>query len=111
MVYHRTAELSEIGVFEARVQSRLYLADFDCAFHDVRKGHHELHDPANYTASQAFAKELLDSGSNGVNYRCVRRAGGECIACFRPKLVRNVRPDAHFEYRWEGRRTPMIRKL
>lgn len=111
VVYHRTAELAEIGVFEARVQSRLYLADFDCAFHDVRKGHNELHDPVSYQASQAFAKRLLDSKSNGVIYLCVRRPGGECIACFRPKLVRNVRPDAHFEYRWEGGRTPAIRKL
>jgi len=111
VVYHRTAELAEIGVFEARVQSRLYLADFDCTFHDIRKGHDNLHDPNSYKASQAFAKDLLDSGSNGIIYRCVRRAGGECIACFRPRLVRNVRPDAHFEYKWDGSRTPSIRKL
>jgi hypothetical protein len=111
VVYHRTAELAEVGVFETRVQSRLYLADFDCAFHDIRKGRDDLHDPNSYKASQAFAKTLLDTGSNGVIYRCVRRAGGECISCFRPKLVRNVRPDAHFEYRWEGNRTPSIRKL
>ena len=111
VVYHRTAELAEIGVFEARVQSRLYLADFDCTFHDVRKGHDDLHDPVSYKASQAFAKRLLDAASNGVLYRCVRRSGGECIACFRPRLVRNVRPDAHFEFRWEGGRTPVIRKL
>ena len=111
VIYHRTAELAEIGVFEARVQSRLYLADFDCTFHDVRKDHDDLHDPHSYKESQAFAKHLLDSGANGVIYRCVRRPGGECIACFRPKLVRNVRSDAHFEYRWEGSRTPSIRRL
>jgi RES domain len=113
-VYHRTAELAEIGVFETRVQMRLYLADFDGAFHDVRPDTPEnlpLHDPNSYTASQAFARELLGSGSNGILYRCVRRAGGECIACFRPALVLHVRQGAHFEYRWEGTRTPAIRKL
>src|SRR2546426_5747371 len=35
-VYHRTGELAEIGVFETRLEMRLYLADFDSAFHDVR---------------------------------------------------------------------------
>ena len=60
---------------------------------------------------QAFARELLASGASGVIYRSVRRRGGECIACFRPALVRHVRIGAHYEYRWEGTRTPKIRKL
>lgn len=114
VIYHRTAELAEVGVFETKVRARLYLADFDGAFHDVRADlpeHLPLHDPRSYTASQALAAALLEGGSNGILYRSVRRAGGECVACFRPRLVRNVRPDAHFEYRWEGRRSPAIRKL
>lgn len=114
VVYHRTAELAEIGVFETRVQMRLYLANFDAPFHDVRPNRAEnrpLHDPVSYTASQAFGRELLEAGSNGVVYRSVRRAGGECIACFRPKLVLDVRPDNHFEYRWEGTRKPGIRRI
>ncbi len=113
-VYHRTAELAEVGVFETRVQMRMYLADFDAAFHDVRPDttkNRPLHDPQSYAESQAFARELLESGSNGVVYRCVRRRGGVCIACFRPKLVLRVRQGPHFEYRWEGTRTPVIRKL
>jgi len=113
-VFHRTAELAEIGLFETRVQMRLYLADFNAVFHDVRpntSGNRPLHDPNSYAASQAFARELLESGSNGILYRCVRRAGGECIACFRPALVRKVRQGPHFEYRWEGTRRPVIRKL
>jgi len=113
-VYHRTAELAEVGVFETRLQMRLYLADFNSAFHDVREDVPEnlpLHDPVSYTASQASARQLLDAGSNGVLYRCVRRPSGECIACFRPALVSKVRSDAHFEYRWEGQRTAVIRRL
>lgn len=113
-VYHRTAELSEIGVFETRVQMRLYLADFNARFHDVRPDIPEnvpLHNPNSYSASQAFARALLTSGSNGVLYRSVRRPGGECISCFRPALVSHVRPDVHFEYRWEGKRMPVIRQL
>jgi hypothetical protein len=113
-IYHRTAELAEVGVFEARVQERLYRADFDAPFHDVRVRRPEnraYHDPASYEASQALARTLFEAGSNGVLYRSVRRSGGECVACFRPALVGNVRPEAHFEYRWEGRREPRIRRL
>jgi hypothetical protein len=114
VVYHRTAELAEIGVFETRVQVRLYLCDFDARFHDIRARvpeHEPLHDPVSYTASQALARDLLEAGSNGVIYRSVRRRGGQCLACFRPALVGNVRPDAYFEYRWEGRHTPRIHRI
>jgi hypothetical protein len=113
-IYHRTAELAEVGVFEARVQERLYLADFDAPFHDLRaprRQYRAYHDRASYQASQALARELVEAGANGIVYRSVRRAGGECVVCFRPTLVGNVRPDAHFEYRWEGRREPRVRRL
>ncbi len=114
VAYHRTKELAEIGVFETRLQMRLYLADFSAAFHDIRADrpeHAPYHDPSSYAASQALARELLAARSNGVLYRCVRRPGGECIACFRPPLIANVRAGGHFEYRWEGTRTPRIRRL
>lgn len=114
VIYHRTTELAEIGVFETRLQMRLYLANFDAPFHDVRAKVPEyfpLHDPISYTASQALGRELLAAGSNGILYQSVRRPGGECLACFRPKLVQDVRPDNHYEYRWEGKRKPSIRRL
>jgi hypothetical protein len=118
VVYHRTAELAEIGVFETRMQMRLYLADFHAMFHDVRANAPEnilYHDPSSYTASQALARRLLADGSNGVIYRSVRHhpKGGrsQCLACFRPSLVENVRIAAHFEYRWQGTHTPQIRLL
>ncbi|HVW86649.1 MAG TPA: RES family NAD+ phosphorylase [Bryobacteraceae bacterium] len=108
IIYHRTAELAEIGVFDTRVQMRLYLADFSSSFHDLRGTDQ---DPDSYVESQRVARELFSAGSNGIAYRSVRHANGECIACFRPKLVANVRPDAHFEYRWSGSRIPVVRKL
>ncbi|HSL20768.1 MAG TPA: RES family NAD+ phosphorylase [Vicinamibacterales bacterium] len=114
--YRRTRELEEIGAFETRVQMRLYRADFRAAFHDIRPGgpaRAALYDPDDYSASQAFAEELLAAGSNGILYRSVRDispAGGECLACFRPRLVANVRVAGHYEYVWEGSRTPRVRK-
>lgn len=110
IAYHRTQELAEVGVFDTRLQMRLYLADFNAPFHDVRDIH-LVHDPASYEASQTLAHSLLRGGSNGVVFRSVRYPGAECIACFRPKLVLNVRPDAYFEFHWEGTRTPSIVQL
>ncbi|HLH41813.1 MAG TPA: RES family NAD+ phosphorylase [Bryobacteraceae bacterium] len=110
IAHHRTLELAEIGVFDTRVQMRLYLADFAAGFHDVRNLS-GVHDPTSYEASQRLSQRLLRGGSNGVVFRSVRHPGGECIACFRPKLVRNVRPDAYFEFRWEGSRTPSVVRL
>jgi len=114
VVYHRTAELAEIGVFETRLRMRLYLADFAASFHDLTADSPQnppFRNPSSYAASQALARKLLAAGSNGVLYRSVRRKAGRCIACFRPSLVLNVRASAHFEYRWEGTRQPAIRRL
>ena len=114
VIYHRTRELQEVGVLETRVEMRLYRADFDGEFHDVRgarRAYAAYHDPLDYRASQALARELLARGSNGVIYRSVRREGGECLACFRPRMVGNVRSGPHYEYRWQGTPRPVVRKL
>jgi hypothetical protein len=112
-IYHRTRELAEVGQFDTRVQMRLYHADFRASFHDIREGRRfqPLYHPESYAVSQEFARELLAGGSNGVVYRSVRHAEGECIACFRPKLVLNVRAAAHYEFVWEGTREPVVRRL
>ncbi len=114
VIYHRTADLAEIGVFDTFVQVRAYLADFQANFHDIREPRTEfepLYDARSYAASQAFARRVFEDGSNGIIYRSVRDQNGECIVCFRPRLVKNVRQGAHFEYRWNGSPAPVVRKL
>lgn len=112
-IYHRSRELAEVGAFESRLQMRVYLSDFSTRFHDLRGASApvELYDPLDYTISQRFARQLLAAGSQGVVYRSVRHAGGECVACFRPGLVKNVRVGGHYEFRWEGTPQPSVRKL
>jgi hypothetical protein len=113
-VYNRTRELAEVGHFDTRVQMRLYHADFRATFHDIRaqsRRFDPLYDPNGYAASQRFARDLLADGSNGVVYRSVRHRGGECLACFRPRLVQNVSVAAHYEFRWEGTPDPVVRRL
>ena len=112
-IYHRTREIAEVGHYDTRVQMRLYLSDLAARFHDVRavRGTAALYRPDSYSESQRIAKELLEEGSNGIVYRSVRHPGGECIACFRPPLVKNVRVGGHYELRWEGRAEPIVRKM
>lgn len=113
-VSRRTAELREVAAFETRVEMRVYLADFRARFHDVRspkRAWHDLYDPDSYTAGQTLGRQLLDAGSNGIVYRSVRDPEGECIACFRPSLVRNVRVGGHYEFRWDGASEPRVRQL
>ncbi len=103
VIYHRSQEFAEIGVSDSEVQMREYLADFSNTFHDLRAdvpGYRPFYRPDSYAPGQALAKSLLEQGANGVVYRSVRDPGGECIACFRPRLVKNVRQGRHFIYRW-----------
>lgn len=112
-IYHRTRELTEVGGYETRVQVRLYLADLSGRFHDARamRAASPLYHPTDYRDSQRLAGQLLEAGSNGIVYRSMRHAGGECLACFRPALVKQVRVGGHYELVWHGRPEPMVRKL
>jgi hypothetical protein len=113
-VFHRTRELTEVGHYDTVMQMRLFQADFAAEFHDLRAGSSRLdpfYHPDSYQASQALGQTLLGGGSAGILYRSVRHPGGECLVCFRPKLVQNVRVAAHYEYRWEGSPTPSVVRM
>jgi RES domain len=91
--YHRQLWLEETHWDEEDTADYIdYLADFRAEFHDLRGAteHRDCLRPDSYAASQALAAELLKLGSAGIVYPSVRRAGGTCIACFRPVLVTNV---------------------
>ena len=114
IAYHRTKELLEVRVTESVVQMRLFQSDFTGEVHDARPEVPEneaIHNPQSYVASQTLGAELLADGANGIIYRSVRHKGGECLACFRPKLVENVRAGQFYEFRWEGFPTPKIRPI
>jgi hypothetical protein len=112
-VYHRTRELAEVGHFETRVQMRVYHSDIASTFHDLRdaQGYAPIYDPDSYTLSQQFARGLFDQGSHGIVYDSVRHPGGECLACFRPRLVKRVRVAAHYEYIWSGAPEPRVHRI
>jgi RES domain-containing protein len=110
VAFHKAVQLAEIGRFEDDVTLDDYLADFSGEFHDLRDSIAGIDwlDPDSYVESQALAERLLDAGSLGIVYPSVRRAGGTCLACFRPALVTNVRKGTTYRFRWGGHPTPAI---
>ena len=113
-VYHKQLWLQEIDWEEEEIAEYVdYRADFRAEFHDIRgtKKYRDCLSATSYVASQAFAAELLQAGSAGIVYPSVRRAGGTCIACFRPVLVTNVQKGESFTFVFADCRTPpMIRR-
>ncbi len=104
VAFHKSVQLAEIGRFEDSATYDDYLSDFSASVHDLRRarGFRDCLDPESYVASQVLGERLLAAGSLGVVYPSVRRAGGTCLACFRPALVGNVRRDKTYRFTWEG---------
>ena len=123
VVYHRQFWLRETAWEEEDTADYLdYLADFRAEFHDLRSNDRLSREeaivyagclsPTSYAASQALAAQLLEMGSSGIVYPCVRRAGGTCLACFRPVLVTNVRVGNIFTITFpDSHSTPTIRRV
>lgn len=103
--FHKTVQLIEIDRLYDSITYDDYLADFRGSFHDLRRspaGFEACLAPDSYVDAQALAEHLLAAGSSGVIYPSVRRAGGTCLACFRPSLVGNVRRGRTYRFTWEG---------
>jgi RES domain len=113
VTFHKTVEYQEINRFDDSVRYQCMLADFTATFHDLRGPNASplVLDPASYEASQALALELLETGSMGVIYPSVRHEGGNCLACFRPALVGNVRKGMAYRLTWAGSPHPVIEEI
>ena len=113
VAFHKAVELAEIGWPDEAVTYDEYLADFNADFHDLRRarGFGPCLAPDSYVASQALAESLLHAGSLGIVYPSVRRAGGTCVACFRPALVTNVRRSRTWRFSWAAAAGPRIERV
>lgn len=107
--FHRARFLAATKEAPGDIDMRAYVGRPLKPFVDVRGRKYEaLHDPNDYTASQAFAKPLRDAGEWGVVYRSVRHAGGECVAAFRPQAVSIPIAGAALAYVWDGERISKV---
>ena len=100
VAWHRTRELGFTGSYHDSARYVELLADFIGVFDDMtdEPGHPALHpDPAvGYPDGQSLAQHLRRAGSRGLIYPSVRAnaPGGNCLVCFEPHAIQNVRPGA-----------------
>ena len=82
VAFHKSVQLAEIGCLEEEVTYDDYQADVSAQLHDLREApaFSACLAPESYVASQLLAERLLASGSLGVIYPSVRRAGGTCLS-------------------------------
>jgi hypothetical protein len=103
--YHREAFLRATSEPRIELDMRVYAVDLDAVLHDIRGMRDTMlgiYDQTSYTASQALAIEIRNSGSSGVAYDSVRKPGGECVAIFKPRVLSNCRQERHLTYVWDG---------
>jgi hypothetical protein len=114
-VFHHARRLSHSAAgYYQTIQMRELRAEVDAEFHDLRGRQRQLpalYSPDSYAQSQPYGVALRNEGSNGICYDSVRRAGGVCLAVFRPRLLLNVTQGDHFQYEWIGRETPVVSAL
>lgn len=89
-------------------QFRMLVTSLDLDLHDARSLD-GLQDPDDYTQSQALARQLRNSGSNGIVYSSVRCPGGECAGLFWPDVVPAPIQADHYDFHWDGTRVDRIR--
>ncbi|MDH3474295.1 MAG: RES family NAD+ phosphorylase, partial [Rhodospirillales bacterium] len=104
--HHRERFMRATDQGRMELDMRVYLVDPAAELHDIRgrrTEHPLVYRDDDYAAGQHLARTLRKQGSDGIVYDSVRRAGGECAAVFRPRLLANCRQERHLCYLWDGR--------
>lgn len=103
--YHRAKFLAATREPAIELDMRVLEAAIDARLHDLRGAAlPRIRAPEDYSAGQQLARRLRAGRSGGVVYDSVRRAGGHCVALFRPRLVAECRQAEHLVYAWDGER-------
>jgi hypothetical protein len=107
--YHRARFLAATQEAPGEIDMRAYVGRPVKPYLDVRGSKYAtLHDPDDYSASQAFAKGYREAGEWGFVYRSVRHEGGECLAAFRPQAVSIPVAGAALAYVWDGEKISKV---
>jgi hypothetical protein len=110
-VYHSARFLASTCEPAMKLQMRLYTVKAAGQIIDLRKVAAtipDLLDPTDYSRAQSLARRLRGDGVKGIAYPSVRRAKGQCLAAFKPKLLSNCGHSAYLEYRWTGDRIDAV---
>jgi RES domain-containing protein len=107
-VFHRARFLRESQSPATVVEARVVVADLQAAaLVDVRAPEERfasLYMPDDYRASQRFGAELYADDREGIVYRSVRAADGQCVVAFTPRILLRARQSKHLDLHWDGER-------
>jgi hypothetical protein len=78
-----------------------FALDADVA--DVRGYDVSIYHLVNYAAAQALGQQLRTDGAAGVLYSSVRRASGECVGVFKPRVVDSMEKRDDWRLFWDGK--------
>jgi hypothetical protein len=110
-VFHSERRLRDTDEPPIELDMRCYVGAVEAALEDIR-GRRFVHlqnpDLGSWPVCQAFGRQRRDAGASGLLYRSARRAGGECVACFRPRAVSLPVQGQHYRYRWNGERIDRV---
>jgi hypothetical protein len=107
--YHRARFLAATNEAPGEIDMRAYVGKPKEPFKDIRgAAFKSLHNPNDYSKSQAFGKLRREKGEWGLVFRSVRHEGGECIAAFKPKAVSIPVAGPALAYVWDGTRITHI---
>lgn len=110
--YHRERFLIASHEPPQTLELMLYEAAVGGDFHDIRASTNRgWYNSTSYARSQPLGARLYRTGSSGIVYRSVRDPAGECIAVFRPPLVKRCRPVKPLFAHWDGTRITRITAL
>lgn len=114
--YHRERFFAATQAPPQRVEMRVLHAAFAARLHDLRglgAERPDLYDadPARYASAQAVGRSLREAGANGIVYDSVRQPDGQCVAIFRPRLVKRCRPVRVLSYAWDGERIAQVYEI
>ena len=105
--YHRAIFLARTREAPGEIDMRSYQANLRADLVDLRgmgKKRADLYDPSSYARSQPFARAQRDRGAHGIVWDSVRNPGGECVAVFRPRLLKPAIQGPHLAFVWDGER-------
>jgi hypothetical protein len=107
--YHRARFLAATNEPPLSFDMRVLEARLDGRLHDLRGAVlPAIYHLTDYGAGQRLGRRLRSAGSAGLSFDSVRRAGGECVAIYRPRALSACRQAEHLVYSWDGTRIARV---
>lgn len=111
--FHRERFYSASNEKPCSVSMREYITKIKKPLVDITdKGYAELlnPNPAFYSKSQDFGKQIYEKKEWGLFYPSVRNANGQCMAILRPPALTKAIQGCHLRYIWDGEKISEVYK-